>query len=152
MSGEGTSRSGQVPIALPSKFDKFKYYNTLTGLVKALVNQYTIIDLRNDSYVSGKIVSVDGNMNVDMTDVVFSDPRGNEYCFENFFIHCRNIRYVHIPRKLNPVELIEKQLSAMTVRKSKKPAHTFKKVRAERQQRETLLSIYDKRKMSKETK
>lgn len=153
MSGEGPSTSEQPVIfrtAPPSKFDKFKYYNTLTGLVRALVNKYTIIDLRNESYVSGKIESVDGNMNIEMSDAVLCDQRGNQYAFKSFFISCRNIRYVHIPKNLKSIELIEKQISAMGIRHTKKPAHTFKKVRAERKQKETVLSIYDQRKKAKE--
>lgn len=154
MSGEGTSRTEQTPVSLQtssSKVDKFKYHNTLSGLVRALVNQYTIVDLRNESYVSGKIITVDGNMNIEMTDVVLFDSRGMEHVFENFFVHSRNIRYVHVPKKFNSLELIERQLSAMSLRRSNKPAHTFKKVRAERRQKETLLSIYDQRKQTKES-
>lgn len=153
MSGEGTSGIGQAVLAArtrPSKFDMFKFYNTVTGVVRAMVNHYTIVDLRNESYVSGKIVSVDGNMNIDMINVVFFDPRGKKHVFENFFVSCRNIRYVHIPKKLSSIQLLEKQLTAMSSKHSKKPEHTFKKVRAERKQKETLLSVYDQRKQIKE--
>lgn len=157
MSKQGPSRvetvveHTPVPVRLqPSKYDMFKYYNTLAGLLKSLVNQYTTIDLRNESYVSGKIISADGNMNVEMTDVVFCDPRGNEYILENFFVLCRNIRYVHIPKKFNSLELIEKQLSSMSTKKPRKNQHTFKKVRAERKQKETLMSIYDQRQKDRE--
>lgn len=152
MSDESTSEVEETPIVIrtqPSKYDMFKYYNTLAGLLKSMVNQYTLIDLRNESYVSGKIVSADGFMNVEMTDVVFYDPRGSEYFLEYFFVHCRNIRYVHIPKKFNALELIEKQLSAMSGKKTKKPEHTFKKVRAQRKQQETLMSIYDQRQKDK---
>jgi hypothetical protein len=36
-------------------------------------------------------------MNIVMSEAVFIDTRGNEYEFHSFFIHARNIRYVHIP-------------------------------------------------------
>jgi len=36
-------------------------------------------------------------MNIVMSEAVFIDARGNEYEFHSFFIHARNIRYVHIP-------------------------------------------------------
>lgn len=153
MSGEGTSGTGQVlktAHGRSSKYDMFKFYNTLTGVVRALVNHYTIVDLRNESYVSGRIESVDGNMNIEMNDVVFYDPKGKKHMFEHFFISCRNIRYVHIPKKLNSVQLLERQLTAMSFKKSKKTEHTFKKVRAERKQKETLLSVYDQRQKKKE--
>lgn len=135
-----SSHSQTTTTTLSSKFDRFKYYNTLTGIVKSLFNKYTLIDLLNDSCVSGKIIFADGNMNVEMIDVVFTDPRGNEYVFENFFVHCRNIRHVHIPKKMDIKELMEQQLPIMGRRP--KPAHTFKKVRAERRQREILTSVY----------
>lgn len=153
MSGEGTSKIGEswvAPMGRHSKFDMFKFHNSLVGIVRAMVNYYTVVDLRNESYVTGKLVSVDGNMNIEMCDVVFYDPRGKKHAFENFFVSCRNIRYVHIPQKLNSLQLLEKQLTAMSFKQSKKPAHTFKKVRAERKQKETLLSVYDQRHKTKD--
>lgn len=36
-------------------------------------------------------------MNIVMSEAVFIDARGNEYEFHSFFVHARNIRYVHIP-------------------------------------------------------
>lgn len=60
----------------PSKAEKYHFYNSLVCLVKALTDRYTLIDLRNDSCVSGKIAHVDGYMNVEMKDVVFYNPRG----------------------------------------------------------------------------
>lgn len=60
----------------PSKAERYRFYNSLVSLVKALTGRYTLIDLRNDSCVSGKIAHVDGYMNVEMEDVVFYNPRG----------------------------------------------------------------------------
>lgn len=59
-----------------SSVEKFKLFNTLACLLKALENKHTIIDLRNESSVSGQIKHADGNMNVEMADVVFYNPRG----------------------------------------------------------------------------
>jgi hypothetical protein len=36
-------------------------------------------------------------MNIVMSEAVFIDARGAQYPFDTFFIHARNIRYVHIP-------------------------------------------------------
>jgi hypothetical protein len=36
-------------------------------------------------------------MNIVMSEAVFIDTRGAQYPFDSFFIHARNIRYVHIP-------------------------------------------------------
>lgn len=60
----------------PSKAEKFNFYNSLICLAKALTGKYTIVDLRNDASVTGKINFVDGYMNIEMEDVVFYNPRG----------------------------------------------------------------------------
>ncbi|RZC36554.1 U7 snRNA-associated Sm-like protein LSm10, partial [Asbolus verrucosus] len=49
-----------------SRKEKYSYYNYLTSIVKGLENKHTIIDLRNESCVSGLIKQVDGLMNVEM--------------------------------------------------------------------------------------
>lgn len=36
-------------------------------------------------------------MNVDISHALFRDASGKPHIFENFFVHARNIRYVHIP-------------------------------------------------------
>lgn len=56
--------------------DKHNIYNSMTGIVAGLEGEYTTIDLRNEAIVTGKIESVDGNMNIDMQDVTFYDPKG----------------------------------------------------------------------------
>lgn len=40
-------------------------------------------------------------MNVVMKDCVFTDPRGGRFPYEIFFVHARNIRYVHIPANVS---------------------------------------------------
>lgn len=57
--------------------EKYRYYNTLACLAKALEGYYTIVDLRNDASLTGKIEVVDGYMNVQMADVTFYNTRGN---------------------------------------------------------------------------
>lgn len=47
-----------------SKRESFFLYNTLLCLVKSLEKRYTVIDLRNEVSVSGKIVEVDGYDNL----------------------------------------------------------------------------------------
>ncbi|CAH2263072.1 jg10849 [Pararge aegeria aegeria] len=59
------------------------------------------VDLRNDSYVCGKLVTVDGYMNLSFSNAVFCDTQQNEYFFDNLFIQARNIRYVHIPEAMS---------------------------------------------------
>ncbi|XP_018579350.1 U7 snRNA-associated Sm-like protein LSm10 [Anoplophora glabripennis] len=125
-----------------TKEDKFFFYNSLAGLVKALEGQYTTIDLRNESCVTGKITFIDGHMNIEMEDVVFYDARGTERVFPNFFISQRNVRYVHLPKKTSATELIDKQFEKMASKKHMTKEHTFKKVRAKRYNEEIVKSAF----------
>lgn len=59
-----------------TKKEKHLYYNTLACLAKALEGYYTVVDLRNEACITGKIAQVDGYMNLQMEDVVFYNPRG----------------------------------------------------------------------------
>nr|CAI5834848.1 unnamed protein product [Callosobruchus analis] len=124
-----------------SKREQYFYHNNLVCVVKALEGIYTTIDLRNDSYVTGKIVRVDGWMNVDMVDAVFCDSRGSHRAFSDFFINSRTIRYVHIPKEYPAMQMIEMQLGGMVRTKPKKKPHTFKTSRAQKYQKETLQAL-----------
>ncbi|CAG9783013.1 unnamed protein product [Diatraea saccharalis] len=123
--------------------EKFFYHNTLLCLVKALQDQSTVIDLRNDSYVCGIISSVDGFMNISMSNVVYCDSQGNEYSFENMFIHARNIRYVHVPQTFSILTTIRNELTK-TKQKiiPKKPVEKSRKAKkALKLHMETVASI-----------
>ena len=61
-------------------------------LLFSIRNKRTTIELRNESFVSGKIVEGDGFMNITMEDVTFIDPRGARLHFESFFVQNRLIR------------------------------------------------------------
>lgn len=45
-------------------------------------------------------------MNISFKNAIYCDPQGNEFAFDNLFIHGRNIRYVHIPENVSIVKLI----------------------------------------------
>ncbi|XP_045455223.1 U7 snRNA-associated Sm-like protein LSm10 [Melitaea cinxia] len=81
--------------------EKFFYHNTLLCLVKSLQDKNITVDLRNDSYVCGQLIQVDGYMNLSFSKAVYCDRRGNEYYFENLFLQARNLRYVHIPENVS---------------------------------------------------
>lgn len=36
-------------------------------------------------------------MNIDMSHALFRDISGKPHIFDSFFVHARNLRYVHIP-------------------------------------------------------
>lgn len=59
-----------------SRKERFNYYNSLVCLAKALEGHYTVVDLRNEAYLTGEIKEVDGYMNVAMSDVTFYNSRG----------------------------------------------------------------------------
>jgi len=40
-------------------------------------------------------------MNIVMKDCVFTDPRGDSFKFDMFFVQARNIRNVHIPMNVS---------------------------------------------------
>ncbi|KAK0093410.1 hypothetical protein PV326_013579 [Microctonus aethiopoides] len=77
--------------------EKFTFYNSLAILLKAVVGHKTTIDLRNESFVYGTIEDADACMNVVMNNCIFTDPRGDKFRFDTFFVQARNIRCVHIP-------------------------------------------------------
>lgn len=59
-----------------TKKEKFQFYNSLACVVKSLEGQYTVVDLRNESTVTGKIKEMDGFWNLQMEDVMFYSPKG----------------------------------------------------------------------------
>ncbi|CAH0551826.1 unnamed protein product [Brassicogethes aeneus] len=96
-----------------TRTEKFHYHNSLTALVKGVENSYTTIDLRNDSCVSGRVISVDGYMNLELKNAVYYDPRGREHYFDNFFVQNRNVRYVHMPRGTTCREILDTQINGL---------------------------------------
>lgn len=53
-----------------------------------------------------------------MKDVIYCDPRGNEYKFEEVFIQSRNIRYVHVPESMPIIPTIKEALYKPKIRKN----------------------------------
>ncbi|KAB0804995.1 hypothetical protein PPYR_01965 [Photinus pyralis] len=127
-----------------TKKEHFQFYNSLTGLIKGLENEYTIIDLQNEECVSGKIKYVDGYMNIDLEDVIFYNSRGVGHKFEQFFVRGRLIRYVHIPKHLVAVDVFKKYVGSLKRIKPRKPVHTFKRSRAMKYHKDTIADAYAK--------
>ncbi|XP_075226365.1 U7 small nuclear RNA associated Lsm10 [Lycorma delicatula] len=124
-----------------STTEKFHSINGLVCLVQAITGHYTIVDLRNESYVSGKLEEVDGYMNITMSDAIFTDARGRSFSFDQFFVPSRIVRYVHIPERFKVRAAIQNQLKMLTRKRKFENKLTFKKKRAENQQKETLAMI-----------
>ncbi|XP_066594720.1 U7 snRNA-associated Sm-like protein LSm10 [Prorops nasuta] len=86
-----------------SNREKYLFYNSLAILIRAVENERTTVDLRNEASVFGTVEQADAFMNIVMKDCVFIDPRGDVFNYEKFFIHARNIRFVHIPPRKHGV-------------------------------------------------
>lgn len=76
---------------MASRRERYFFYNNLVNVVKGLEGQYTTIDLRNEACLTGKIINVDGYMNVELEDVILYDPRGSELPLDTFFVSSRLI-------------------------------------------------------------
>merc|ERR1719507_834420 len=86
---------------MASAQEKAMQASTLACILPALRNKRTTVELRNEGYVSGKIVEGDGFMNITMVDVTFTDPRGARLHFETFFVQNRLIRYIQVPQSVD---------------------------------------------------
>jgi len=119
--------------------ERARTLNTLTCLLKGVVGHVTTIDLRNESSIRGRVMSVDSCMNMTLKGAVFSSPsvahgvsttpvqdsladgRDGHVCsdgtikYAEFYVQGTNIRYVHIPDSLDITLTIEEQLSQLTV-------------------------------------
>ncbi|XP_044736515.1 U7 snRNA-associated Sm-like protein LSm10 [Chrysoperla carnea] len=128
-----------------SKRERFYFFNNLSGLVKSLEKKYILIDLRNDLAVDGRIIHVDGFSNVTMEDAILIDTLGQQTYFEEFFIHARNIRYVHLPEDINVNEQLESLLKQLTYRMPRENTKvTNRKIRALQKHRETVQNLRHK--------
>ncbi|CAH2068604.1 unnamed protein product, partial [Iphiclides podalirius] len=83
--------------------------------------------MRNDAYVCGIALSVDGYMNISFSNAVYCDSQGNEFYFENIFVQSRNIRYVHIPENISILTNIKNEVSKDIKRVPKKPTEKSRK-------------------------
>ncbi|KOX73630.1 U7 snRNA-associated Sm-like protein LSm10 [Melipona quadrifasciata] len=92
-------------MTVDSKEERYFYYNSLAILLKAVENERTTIDLRNEASVYGTVEHADAYMNVVMKNCVFTDPRGDSYSYTMFFVQARNIRFVHIPPKVSNINI-----------------------------------------------
>ena len=50
------------------------------------------MELRDESFVTGRVIQADGFMNIHMEEVTLTDPRGSRLKFESFFVQRRQIR------------------------------------------------------------
>ena len=101
--------------------ESYSKANTLSCIVGLCVGHVTTIELRNDAHVTGKIISVDGFMNVTFEKSLFCDPAGNRRKFDNFFVQNRLIRYVQIPVTIDLRSSLEKAVTSNNKMKKYNP-------------------------------
>ena len=91
--------------------EKYFIANSMVCLLKAVEGMGTVVELRDEKVAEGHIESVDGFMNINMTDVTLKFPiTGEVQKFDSFFINGKTIRYVHIPDEVDIKRSMEKVL------------------------------------------
>ncbi|XP_017790580.1 PREDICTED: U7 snRNA-associated Sm-like protein LSm10 [Habropoda laboriosa] len=130
-------------MTLALKRERYNFFNSLAILLKAVENERTTIDLRNEASIYGIVEQADAFMNVVMRNCVFTDPRGDSYSYDMFFVQARNIRFVHIPPKIRIIPAIKEQLQHLLRHKLdlKHTKRTVRTKRVEQRQREGLAAV-----------
>lgn len=59
------------------------------------------MELRNEAFLTGRVIEVDGFMNVTMKEVDYFDPMRRKKRFDCFFVQNRLIRWVQIPTEID---------------------------------------------------
>ena len=95
------------------KSDVFMRCNTLACTVELALGKITTVELRNESFVTGKVIEVDGFMNITLQMAEFVDPRGLRKRFDVFFVPCRLIRFVQIPPEIDIRKGLKKLLGEL---------------------------------------
>ncbi|KAG7235319.1 hypothetical protein INR49_002776 [Caranx melampygus] len=112
MASEGGESRWAGPVeGMHSLRERIIAENSLVVLLQGLQGEVTTVDLRNESTARGRIVNVDGFMNVRMEEVLYHDGRGQLTQLQDLFITGRNIRYVHIPDHKDITKTIQDQLA-----------------------------------------
>ena len=96
---------------MESAREKYFIANSMICLLKAVEGMETVVELRDEKVAEGQIDSVDGFMNMNMSDVTLKFLlTGEEKKFDSFFINGKTIRYVHIPDEVDMKRSMEKVL------------------------------------------
>jgi len=94
---------------MSTKADQHLRSSTLAALLQACHGKVTTIELRNEAYVTGKVVEADGYMNVSLEAAIMMDPAGNTLHFDAFTVQNRLIRYVQIPESIDIIQALKEQ-------------------------------------------
>ncbi|GLC37277.1 hypothetical protein PLESTB_001141000 [Pleodorina starrii] len=80
---------------------------TLVCLIKSQVERKVVVELRNDILLRGRLDDVDDFLNMSLSEVIFQTVEGHKVEYESIYVKGRNVRFVHLPRSLDPAKAIE---------------------------------------------
>eukprot|EP00798_Chlamydomonas_sp_ICE-L_P003133 gene3133-13146_t len=96
-----------MPPRRPKRLNRAE--TSLICLIQALEGRKVVAELRNDCVIRGKIDSVDDYMNITLSDASYQTLEGTKTEFEFMYLKGRTIRFVHLPKSLDPAQAIEAQ-------------------------------------------
>ncbi|KAG2433025.1 hypothetical protein HXX76_008752 [Chlamydomonas incerta] len=80
---------------------------TLVCLIKSLIDRRVVVELRNDTLVKAQLDDVDDFLNMTLSDVTFQTVEGVKSEYAHMYLKGRNIRFVHLPKSLDPARAID---------------------------------------------
>ncbi|GAB6030665.1 hypothetical protein CHUAL_007521 [Chamberlinius hualienensis] len=99
-------------LQLTTVWDSVKTAKTLLCFLQALEEKEVIVELRNESTVTGVLVNVDSHMNLLLSKATFSQWGScRTKHFDDLFIKGKQIRYVQSVDQLDVQKTLQKQLN-----------------------------------------
>lgn len=127
------------------KREKHRIFNTLASVPIALIGHAVLIELHNLRSVAGRIVTVDGFMNISLEEVVLIDKTGKQYEFDQFMIKSQSIKQIFLPENFHEQEYLDVNATLLKrsqeARKRMKVQNNKKNERAQARHKETLQDI-----------
>ncbi|GFR45608.1 hypothetical protein Agub_g7005, partial [Astrephomene gubernaculifera] len=80
---------------------------TLVCLIKSLIGRRVVVELRNDTLLRGLLDDVDDFMNMSLSEVTFQTVEGYKKEYASMYVKGRNVRFVHLPKSLDPAAAID---------------------------------------------
>ena len=82
---------------------------SLLCLIQSLVDHVVILETRDDFSIRGYLTGCDEGMNCTLERAVRVTPEGRKDELDKLHVRARVIRFVHMPREINSVVLVEKK-------------------------------------------
>lgn len=78
-------------------------------MIQSLVDHVVILETRDDFSIKGYLIGCDEGMNCTLERAVRVTPEGRKDELDKLHVRARVIRFVHMPREINSVVLVEKK-------------------------------------------